>query len=127
MFHCIFEGERPTNLKKGYGCNQEFILILHYFSAIESDSLASLVTQRLDLEMYMRQILEVEQRLSHLTPESPDYTDGKLEPVTLQQLQEKVPFINWEDFLIKGFKIIDHELDPELTILIDQEYLQVTH
>ena len=47
-------------------------------TAIEADSLARLVSQRYDLELMMRQILELERRLSQLTPESPDYTDGKL-------------------------------------------------
>ena len=35
----------------------------------------------------MREILEIERRLSQLTPESPDYTDGKLTPVTINELQ----------------------------------------
>ena len=73
----------------------------------------------------MRQILALEQRLSQLTPDSPDYTDGKLVPVTLAELQTRVPFIDWGDFLIRGFKIINHELDPGLTIMIDQGYLMV--
>merc|ERR1719445_224828 len=49
-------------------------------TSIEADSLASLVSQRLDLELLMREILALEQRLSQLTPDSPDYTDGKLTP-----------------------------------------------
>ena len=57
--------------------------------AIEADSLSSLVSQRYDLEILMRQILEVERRLSQLTPDSPDYTDGKLVPVTLAELQTR--------------------------------------
>ena len=74
-------------------------------SAIEADSLASLVSQRVDLELVMRQILELQLRLSQvlhistylltlvstyllqLTPDSPDYTDGKLVAVTLTELQ----------------------------------------
>ena len=93
--------------------------------AIEADSLASLVSARLDLELLMRQILALEQRLSQLTPDSPDYTDGKLTPITLAELQTRVPFINWEDFLVRGFKIVNHDLDPGLTIMIDQGYLMV--
>ena len=93
--------------------------------AIEADSLASLVSQRLDLELLMREILALEQRLSQLTPDSPDYTDGKLTPITLAELQTRVPFINWEDFLVRGFKIVNHDLDPGLTIMIDQGYLMV--
>ena len=73
----------------------------------------------------MRQILALEQRLSQLTPESPDYTDGKLVPVTLDQLQDRVPIVQWRDFLIRGFGIVGHELNPEVTVLIDQEYLTV--
>ena len=83
------------------------------------------MSQRLDLELLMRQILALEQRLSQLTPDSPDYTDGKLTPVTMAELQARVPFINWEDFLVRAFKIVNHELDPGLTIMIDQGYLMV--
>ena len=87
--------------------------------------MANLVSQRLDIEILMRQILALEQRLSQLTPESPDYTDGKLVPVTLDQLQDRVPIVQWRDFLIRGFGIVGHELNPEVTVLIDQEYLTV--
>ena len=87
--------------------------------------MANLVSQRLDIEILMRQILALEQRLSQLTPESPDYTDGKLVPVTLDQLQDRVPIVQWRDFLIQGFGIVGHELNPEVTVLIDQEYLTV--
>ena len=73
----------------------------------------------------MRQILALEQRLSQLTPESPDYTDGKLVPVTLDELQDRVPIVQWKEFLIRGFGIVGHELNPEVTVLIDQEYLMV--
>ena len=41
-------------------------------------------------------------------------------------LQERIPFINWENFLFRGFQIVDHQLDPSVTILVDQDYLQVT-
>ena len=95
------------------------------FAAIETDSLANLVSQRLDIEILMRQILALEQRLSQLTPESPDYTDGKLVPVTLDELQDRVPIVQWKEFLIRGFGIVGHELNPEVTVLIDQEYLMV--
>ena len=40
-------------------------------------------------------------------------------------LQARIPFINWEDFLFRGFQIVDHQLDPSVTILVDQDYLQV--
>ena len=56
-------------------------------SALEGDSLANLVSARLDLELMMRQVVELEERLSHLTSHSPEFTDGKLAPVTLQELQ----------------------------------------
>ena len=49
--------------------------------------MANLVSQRIDLEIMMREILEIERRLSQLTPESPDYTDGELTPVTINELQ----------------------------------------
>ena len=56
-------------------------------SALEGDSLANLVSARLDLELMMRQVVELEERLSQLTSHSPEFTDGKLAPVTLQELQ----------------------------------------
>ena len=56
-------------------------------SALEGDSLTNLVSARLDLEMMMRQVVELEQSLSQLTSHSPEFTDGKLSPVSLQDLQ----------------------------------------
>ena len=56
-------------------------------SALEGDSLSNLVSARLDLEMMMRQVVELEQSLSQLTSHSPEFTDGKLSPVSLQDLQ----------------------------------------
>ena len=35
----------------------------------------------------MRQVVGLELRLSQLTSQTPEYTDGKLVPVTLQQLE----------------------------------------
>ena len=49
--------------------------------------MSNLVSARLELEMMMRQVLGLEQRLSQLTSQSPDYTDGKLVPVTLAELE----------------------------------------
>ena len=49
--------------------------------------MSNLVSARLELEMMMRQVLGLEQRLSELTSQSPDYTDGKLVPVTLAELE----------------------------------------
>ena len=46
----------------------------------------------------MREILEIERRLSQLTPESPDYTDGKLTPVTINELQ--VLFRVWDGIFL---------------------------
>ena len=54
---------------------------------MEGDSLSNLVSARLELEMMMRQVLGLEQRLSEPTSQSPDYTDGKLVPVTLGELE----------------------------------------
>ena len=56
-------------------------------TALEGDSLSNLVSARLDLELMMRQVLGLEQRLSELTNQSPDYTDGKLVPITLAELE----------------------------------------
>ena len=33
--------------------------------------------------------------------------------------------MNWSSFLKRSFQIIDHELDPDVVILIDEEYLRV--
>ena len=119
--------------------------------------MSNLVSSRLDLELMMRQVLGLEQRLSELTNQSPDYTDGKLVPVSLAELEVRAtsislydsccillatrclklslslnllfqlefPFLNWTEFLVRGFQIIDHPLDPGLTVLVDREYLQV--
>ena len=38
--------------------------------------------------------------------------------------QSEFPFLNWTEFLVRGFQIIDHQLDPGLTVLIDRNYLQ---
>ena len=56
-------------------------------SALEGDSLSNLVSARLDLEMMMREVVGLEERLSHLTSQTPEFTDGKLVPVTLQDLE----------------------------------------
>ena len=56
-------------------------------SALEGDSLANLVSARLDLEMMMRQVVGLEERLSQLTSQTPEFTDGKLVPVSLEELQ----------------------------------------
>ena len=41
-------------------------------------------------------------------------------------LQEKYGFLDWSSFLKRSFQIIDHELDPDVVILIDEEYLKVS-
>ena len=38
--------------------------------------------------------------------------------------QSEFPFLDWTEFLVRGFQIIDHQLDPGLTVLIDRNYLQ---
>eukprot|EP00092_Neocalanus_flemingeri_P023165 GFUD01025119.1.p1 GENE.GFUD01025119.1~~GFUD01025119.1.p1 ORF type:complete len:953 (-),score=164.55 GFUD01025119.1:486-3344(-) len=93
-------------------------------SEIEADTLANLVDQRLDLEMSMRNVLHLEQKLRNLTSSGPDYTEGRLTPVSLKTLQEEYGFMNWSSFLKRSFQIIDHELDPDVVILIDEEYLR---
>ena len=89
-------GQKKT--EKNLSVYKIFLWFFNSFSAIESDSLANLVSQRIDLEIMMREILEIERRLSQLTPESPDYTDGKLTPVTINELQ--VLFRVWDGIFL---------------------------
>jgi hypothetical protein len=40
-------------------------------------------------------------------------------------LKEKYGFLDWNSFLKRSFQIIDHKLDPDVVVLIDEEYLKV--
>ena len=40
--------------------------------------------------------------------------------------QEKYGFLDWSSFLKRSFQIINHQLDPDVVILIDEEYLKVS-
>jgi len=93
-------------------------------SEIEADTLSNLVDQRLDLEISMRNVLHLEQRLRNLTSSGPDFTEGRLTPVSMKTLEENYGFLDWSSFLKRSFQIIDHELDPDIVILIDEEYLK---
>jgi len=93
-------------------------------SEIEADTLSNLVDQRLDLEISMRNVLHLEQRLRNLTSSGPDFTEGRLIPVSIKTLEEKYGFLDWSSFLKRSFQIINHQLDPDVVILIDEEYLK---
>eukprot|EP00090_Calanus_glacialis_P001950 TRINITY_DN11456_c0_g1_i3.p1 TRINITY_DN11456_c0_g1~~TRINITY_DN11456_c0_g1_i3.p1 ORF type:complete len:946 (-),score=146.68 TRINITY_DN11456_c0_g1_i3:85-2922(-) len=93
-------------------------------SEIEADTLSNLVDQRLDLEISMRNVLHLEQKLRNLTSSGPDFTEGRLTPVSIKTLEEKYGFLDWNSFLKRSFQIIDHKLDPDVVVLIDEEYLK---
>ena len=73
-------------------------------SEIEADSLASLVSQRLDLEVAMRAVLLLEQRLAGLTNTGPDFTEGRLVPVPLNSLQQTFPFLGTQHPFLHIYK-----------------------
>ena len=54
---------------------------------IEADTLSNLVDQRLDLEISMKNVLHLEQKLRKLTSSGPDFTEGRLTPVSIKILE----------------------------------------
>ena len=43
--------------------------------------------------------------------------------VTVSELQQKIPIVDWHQFLLQAFKIINHELEPSVRVMVDQQYL----
>jgi hypothetical protein len=60
---------------------------LKSFPEIEADTLSNLVDQRLDLEISMGNVLHLEQKLRNLTSSGPDFTEGRLTPVSVKTLE----------------------------------------
>jgi hypothetical protein len=54
---------------------------------IEADTLSNLVDQRLDLEISMRNVLHLQQKLRNLTSSGPVFTEGRLSPVSIKTLK----------------------------------------
>ena len=52
--------------------------------------MSNLVDQRLDLEISMRNVLHLEQRLRNLTSSGPDFTEGRLIPVSIKTLEVRL-------------------------------------
>ena len=41
----------------------------------------------------------------------------------MSELQQKIPIVDWHQFLLQAFKIINHELEPSVRVMVDQQYL----
>lgn len=91
---------------------------------LDSEAMAALVAQRLDLEEAMRAVQMLELRLRNLTTSGPDSTDGALTPMKIKFLQQDYGFLDWAAFLRHAFQLIEHDLAEDTVVLVSQDFLR---
>jgi len=93
-------------------------------NGISKDVDESMLGQRLDLELEIKSILYIEERLRNLTNSAPGHSDVKLTSMTMAELEKQFNFLGWSSFFKRSFEMVEHELEADTPILVDLPYLQ---